>query len=201
MDAAPTKNKSSQRKKWLIRIGNILFWGFLFGILVSPGIKSWTMRMLMHTGIYNAKIEQKENSSPATSFRYEDESGVSKSTDALRGKVVFINFWASWCPPCRAEMPSLNAFYQKLKEEKDMVFLFLNEDDNIPKASAFLKKEGFQIPLMQRSTEVGSDIFTGSLPTTLILNKQGFIVYHHSGMANFGGTAFENQIKALINAP
>lgn len=157
------------------------------------------MRLIMQTGIINANIQKSRNYIAAPSFRYTDALGVTYSSDDLRGKVVFLNFWATWCPPCLAEMPSLNKLYLKFKSEKDIVFLFLNEDDNAEKATDFLLKKGYQWPLAFRNGEIAPELFGGSLPTTVIIDKKGSLVYHHTGMADFSSEKFEMQLKDLLN--
>jgi len=112
--------------------------------------------------------------------------------------VVFINFWASWCPPCRAEMPSLENLYQKLKADDRFVFLFMNEDDDRNKAIQYLKKNHFTIPLFYLSGNVPREIFSGSLPTTVILDKEGKIVLKHQGMAGYDTEDFIRQLKELL---
>lgn len=187
-----------KKKKWMYRIWNILFFGFLAGILLSPTLKVWTMRLMMHTGLFDATIENTQNGKKATPFGFTDEAGKLHHSSDLQGKVVFINFWASWCPPCRAEMPSLNKLFLKFKDKDGLIFLFLNEDDNLEKAKAFLSKNGYQLPIASRNGEISSEIFKGSLPTTLIINKEGDIVYHHTGMADFSASSFETQLNSLI---
>ncbi len=129
---------------------------------------------------------------------FRDANGVASSTAELEGKVVFINFWATWCPPCVAEMPGMNAMYNQLRGDDRFVFLFINEDDNPEKAKNFLKDKGYSMPLFTRGGNVPAGIYSGTLPTTVVLNKTGSVVYKHEGFANYNSSEFIEQLKALL---
>jgi thiol-disulfide isomerase/thioredoxin len=178
----------------------ILLGGFVLVLIVSPDAKSWVMQQLVSVGLFKAEIKKDgiENLPENASFSFTDASGKLATTTDLKGKVVFINFWASWCPPCRAEMPSLNELYKKLKDDNRFVFLFINEDDDKTKAIEYLKKNGFAIPLYSRAGDVPSEIFSGTLPTTIVLNKDGRIVMNHTGMAGYNTDGFLKQLKELL---
>lgn len=152
----------------------------------------------MSTGLFNAKIktEQTATISSAASFSVTAADGKIITSDSLKGKVVLINFWASWCPPCRAEMPSLNKLYNDLKDDDHFVFLFINEDEHIENAKNFISKNNYSIPLYFR-LNVPTEIFSGTLPTTLVLNNQGKVVLKHEGMASYDSESFINQLKKL----
>lgn len=126
-------------KKIVKNVTNVLFVALLLLLVFSSGAKAWFLKQLLSVGLFKAEIKKEAvtTKSPDISFSYQDANGKILSTNELKGKVVFINFWATWCPPCRAEMPSLNELYNKLKGDDHFVFLFLNEDDNIEKANFF----------------------------------------------------------------
>lgn len=178
----------------------ILLGGFLLVMILSPDAKSWLLQQLVSAGLFKAEIKEGgiEDAPENASFSFADASGKLATTADLKGKVVFINFWASWCPPCRAEMPSLNDLYEKLKNDNRFVFLFINEDDDKAKATGYLKKNSFTIPLYSRTGDVPSEIFSGTLPTTIVLNKDGRIVMNHSGMADYNTDSFIQQLNALL---
>jgi len=173
---------------------------FVTILIVSPNAKSWVMQQMLLTGLFNADIKKGSISDTTsnTSFNFTNAQGVSASTASLKGKVVFINFWASWCPPCRAEMPSLNALYKKLKDDNRFVFLFINEEDDKLKAAQFLDHHGFDIPLFGRLGYVSPEIFNGVLPSTIVLDKQGKIVLQHRGMADYNTDNFVKQLKEQL---
>jgi thiol-disulfide isomerase/thioredoxin len=178
----------------------ILMIAVLLLITISPVAKAWLLRQLVSIGLFKADIKKDgiENKPAAAPFNYTNSVGVTASTASLKGKVVFINFWASWCPPCRAEMPSILALYQQLKQDDRFVFLFINEDDDSTKAIQYLKNNNYNLPLCYRSGTIPAEMFSGSLPTTLVINKAGKIVLKHEGMAGYDTEKFINQLKELL---
>lgn len=183
------------KKNW----PNALILVILAILLFSPVAKSWLLEQLIKTGLFNTEIKKDihEDFASNADFSYTDSSGIATSTKTLRGKVIFINFWASWCPPCRAEMSSLNKLYLKLKNEKDIVFLFINEDEDKRKGIDHLNKNNFSIPFYSEKGDVPNEIFGGSLPTTVILNRDGKVVLKHEGMAGYNTDNFIQQLKSL----
>lgn len=179
----------------------ILISGFLLILIFSPNAKSWLLQQLVSVGLFKAEIKKSgaNDTSPENAvFSFTDSAGKTVTTAGLKGKVVFINFWASWCPPCRAEMPSLNELYNKLKDDRRFVFLFINEDEDKLKAVHYLENSHFTIPLFNVSGDVPNEIFSGTLPTTIVINKEGKIVFKHEGMAGYNTDAFIKQLKELL---
>lgn len=160
------------------------------------------MKQLVFVGLFKAEIKKgpqvKNLPQAGLSFSFSDANGKKMSTADLRGKVVFINFWATWCPPCRAEMPSLNALYNKFKDDDRFVFLFINEDENFSKPKKYLQNNGFDIPIASRVGSAPSSIFSGTLPTTVVLDKEGNVVLKHEGMAGYNTSDFIQQLKDLL---
>jgi thiol-disulfide isomerase/thioredoxin len=156
----------------------IILAGFVLVLFIHPEAKGWVLQKLVGVGLFNAnlKTEALQDLPETAAFLYTNEAGSISTTADLKGKVVFINFWASWCPPCQAEMPSIEALYKKLEKDDRIVFLFMNEDEDKQKAKAFLEKHDYTIPLFSRVGAVPNEIFSGSLPTTIVMNKEGKIV-------------------------
>lgn len=167
---------------------------------VSPDAKAWVLTRLMSIGLFRAEIDQQPPAGHSViDFTFNDDNGGQVHTSSLRGKVVFINFWASWCPPCRAEFPSIEKLYARLKDNPNVFFLTLNEDSDSAAAKAYLRKENFSIPLYKSLGDVPSSIYSGTLPTTVVLDKTGKVRLHKEGFANYGTDKFLQQIQGLIN--
>lgn len=179
--------------------GNFIFVGLLLLVFFNTGAKAWVLRQLMTVGLFSANIKKDQpGTNGVAHFSYRDESGRAYSTSDLRGKVVFINFWATWCPPCVAEMPSLNDLYNQFRDDDQIAFLFINEDDNAEKATTFLKSKGYSIPVFMSTQSIPAEIYTGTLPTTVVINKEGKIIFKHEGLANYNSSEFIKQLKALL---
>lgn len=98
-----------------------------------------------------------------------------------KGKVVFLNFWASWCPPCKAEMPELNEFSKELSKGNEAILLTINLTDGgretVEKANRYIRDNGFSMNvLLDTEGKAGNDYHIASIPSTFIIDKDGFIV-------------------------
>ncbi len=191
-------------KKWLRNNwGTAIMLLFFLLLLVSPNFKTWVMRQIISTGIMNAKVEKKEavssSKTPVEYFMVMDNSGNTINTSDLKGKVVFMNFWASWCPPCRAEFPSIQKFYERYKDNPGVIFLTVNLDEDPGLGEAYLKKEQFTVPFLVPAGNIPSAYFSGSLPTTVVLDKNGGIRLQHAGMADYSKASFYKEIDALLD--
>ena len=115
---------------------------------------------------------------------------------AFEGKVVFVNNWASWCPPCIAEMPTIQELKGKLKGE-NIVFVMVSFDDKPDKATAFMKRKGFDFDVYFPGQNYPYP--TASIPATFILNKKGEVVSQHVGMADYSSDELANELEKLAN--
>ena len=186
-------------KRLIKRVLNYLLIAFLIFIVVSPDGKAWVLRQFISVGLFKAQIKKDavKDFPNNSSFSFTDSKGNTNNTSLMEGKIVFINFWASWCPPCRAEMPSINELYKKLQSDTNFVFLSINEDDDRSRANSYLENNHFPFPIFYTSGNVPGEIFAGTLPTTIVLNKQGKIVLKHEGLAGYSSDSFLRQLKEL----
>lgn len=184
------------RKNW----STVIMIAVLILLWVNPDAKAWVMRQMISTGLFNSKIEEKteESSLVPPNFSVKNENGEITETSQLRGKVVFINFWASWCPPCRAEFPSVQKLYDRYRSNEDMVFLTVNLDDELILGKNYLQKEKFTIPFLVPNSSIPKELYSGSIPATTILDKTGKIRMHHSGMADYSKASFYQEIEQLL---
>lgn len=112
----------------------------------------------------------------APDFQLEDNSGNKVSLSSLRGKVVMINFWATWCPPCRAEMPSMEKLNQAMAGE-DFVMLAINIEENGRTAVAeFLKNSPHSFPILYDEEGVVQKLYgVYKFPESFVIRKDGII--------------------------
>ena len=102
----------------------------------------------------------------------------------LKGKKVFVNLWASWCPPCKAEMPSIAALYNKLDKNK-IVFVLLSVDEKFQSPLDFMNKNNLNLPVYF-PTQPLPDLFnTGGIPVTFIFNEKGELIKQNNGVEDY----------------
>ncbi|MEJ5106816.1 TlpA family protein disulfide reductase [Chryseobacterium sp. MYb328] len=190
-------------KKWMrAHWSTVIMTVLLIIVLISPDAKAWLMRQVASTGILNSSIsesvEKSGNKAAYTGLMLKNEDGILIDPSPLKNKVVFINFWASWCPPCRAEFPSVEKLYNKYKTHPDMVFLTVNLDDNPSLGKAYLKEKGFTVPFITPAGTIPGELYNGSLPTTVVLDKKGEVRLHHTGVADYSKDSFYQEIDLLL---
>ena len=117
----------------------------------------------------------------------------------LKGKIIFLNFWATWCPPCSAEMPSINKLYTQFKDDKNVVFIFADADGDFVKSSRFMADHKYAMPVYKVESEIPEKVFAGALPTTVIFDKEGRLSFKHEGVANYADKKIVDFLNKLKN--
>ncbi|GGH11215.1 TlpA family protein disulfide reductase [Pedobacter zeae] len=182
-------------------IFNALFVIFLLVIVFVPGAKAFFIRGLMEIGFYKPDIEApKEHVAELNGIRFKDAKGNLVDLGDLKGKVIFLNFWATWCPPCRAEMPSVNKLYNQFKDDTDIVFIFADADGDFARSGKFMSDRKYEMPIYKVQSDIPEKVFAGALPTTVIFDKQGRLSFKHEGVANYADPKVIDFIKKLKNS-
>ncbi len=139
---------------------------------------------------------------PAPSFSLTLFDGSVLRLEDLRGKVVFLNFWASWCPPCRAEARMLEAAWRKYREQ-GVIFVGMNIQDKEEDARAFLEEFGITYPNgIDRGSRIAIGYGVWGLPETFFLDREGRITYKHVGAMGWGTitTKLEEARQGVVSA-
>lgn len=152
------------------RLTRVLLAMALVGILI------W-LAVMVRTGLAffsNGSPTQEEH--PEIDFTLKDLSGASVSLSSLRGKVILVNFWATWCSPCKDEMPLLQQYYATHKEE-DFVLLGVNVSDDAEDAQAYITQTGYTFPVWSDpSGSVLIQLNMNGLPASLVVDARGKLV-------------------------
>lgn len=185
--------------KFLKKNGSTAFIFLLLLILLFvPDAKAMLMQGLMKVGLFSPKIEQTEKTvTDLSGIVFSNGQGERVDLGNLTGKVIFINFWATWCPPCRAEMPGLSNLYQKFKNDKEVVFLFVDADGDLKKSAKYMQKNNYTMPIFKTESNIPSKIFESTLPTTVIFDKLGRLSFKHEGMADYSEQKFVDFLNKL----
>ena len=208
-----TKNKFSFQ--------NIPGWVYtliIFGFFYLSGLHTEAIgqvqRVLLATGIMQPDLPDipasrySVNKSPETEavpeamlandFLLQDLKGNTVKFSSLKNKVIFMNIWATWCPPCVAEMPGIQKLYEKVKGEKDIAFVMLSVDQNgMEKVKKFVAKKGYTFPVYLPASNLPAAFQTQTIPTTFILGKDGKVATRHDGMADYDTREVKDYLTKL----
>lgn len=175
---------------------NLLLIGLVLLLATNPAAKATVLRTLMGAGLFKAHAGKTTVAEPLPGMIFTDVAGNRLLTASLKGKVIFLNFWAGWCPPCIAEMPGINELYKRFSTEEGVVFIMVDADSDLYAAERFLRGHDYSLPVY-RAAEVPANVFGGTLPTTLVIDKKGNIVFRETGTANYNTPAFMDFLHAL----
>jgi thiol-disulfide isomerase/thioredoxin len=132
------------------------------------------------------------------SFTVKDLDNRKISFDRFKGKVLFIKVWATWCGPCRAEMPTIQALYERVKNNDiEFVMLSIDEDKDFNRVKKFVEKNGYTFPVFMPSGKLPEQLWVPSIPTTFIVDKAGNVVRKKTGMTNFNTGAYVKLLEDL----
>jgi thiol-disulfide isomerase/thioredoxin len=124
--------------------------------------------------------------------------GGEQRLSGLKGQVVFLNFWATWCPPCRAEMPAMEALYRRFKDN-GLAMLAVDSGEKEAAVSAFIKRNGFSYPVALDSAGRVSAVYAvQAIPTTYIIDRGGLIVSRVTGSLRWDDPAVIKAFEELL---
>lgn len=178
--------------EWIILIS-------VFGIIYLAGwhteVIGRIQQIVLATGIIQPSIVVEEKTA-SYDFVLESMDGSTIPFDSFKGEVVFVNFWATWCPPCVAEMPDIHTLYKDQKDQVRFVMISLDQDED--KARRFVAKKAFEFPIYFLRSPLPSTYNTHSIPTTYVLDKEGKIKVENHGMAKYNTDSFRQLLTELF---
>lgn len=190
----------------------------LFGVLYLTGLHTEAIgqvqRLLLATGIRNADVPEpvaasesemsaEEPSSGASAmagagFRMTDLDGKKVEFESLKGKVIFLNIWATWCPPCIAEMPNIQRLYEKIGSDK-IVFVMLSVDEGgTEKIKQFINRKGYTFPVYMPASTFPKEFYDNVVPRTFIISPEGEIVAKQEGMADYDTPEVREFLQSMV---
>ncbi|WP_413512181.1 TlpA family protein disulfide reductase [Myroides odoratus] len=189
-------NKGEKKRKgW---IGNLIFILILCVLLFTPlgtTFKVWVNRLVA----MSPSLEKQEDVEQVSldGWTLLDEDGQVLDMASIKGRVVVLNFWATWCPPCIAEKPSFQALYDDYKDK--VVFLFVTTD-SLDKVQTFKEKNGYTLPTYFQQDAPPALLYSSSLPASYVIDKKGNIVVKKFRAADWNSSKFRVTLDELIQA-
>ncbi len=135
---------------------------------------------------------------PAPDFTLRSNSGKNLKLSEYRGQVVMINFWATWCAPCRQELPHLNRLYEQYRKAGFML-LGVNVDDNVKAAQAMTEHLRVRFPVLyDTAKQVSKRYDVDAMPMTLIVDRDGKVQYLHRGYRSGVERDYETRLREIL---
>jgi thiol-disulfide isomerase/thioredoxin len=159
-----------------------------------------TQHAALSTGLMNASIPMADKNQENFDFGFtlKDSLGNRFNADQFKGKVIFLNVWATWCGPCRAEMPAIHKLYNKVKDDRIIfIMLSIDKDHAAQKVQAYVRKNKYTFPVYMPSGYLTEQLNVPSIPTTFVISKEGKIVMKEVGTKNYNTNKFMKFLNEL----
>ena len=205
-----TKDTSDNSKSGFKR--TLLEWGAIaavFAILYVTGLHTQVLgtmqRAMLWTGLFDAEGQHiTTTEGPILSdtdfqFQLATPDGNQKSLREFKGDVLFVNVWASWCPPCVAEMPTIETLYDNVGDNDNIKFLLISLDEKQEKATSFMKNSNFSMPYYFPLSAMPTVFQSPYIPSTYVVSKEGQIIYKQEGIADYSSNSFRNWLIKQTN--
>ncbi|MBC6906481.1 TlpA family protein disulfide reductase [Saccharophagus sp. K07] len=152
----------------------------------------------LFAAIFSLSLQAKELSGPAPDFTLTALDGSKVKLSDLKGQVVMLNFWASWCGPCRQEMPLLNDIYASYKKA-GFVLLGINVDEIVDDAKDFMNKTPVNFPVLLDSDGKVAGLYKNqAMPSSYFIDRKGNLVHLHQGYKPGEEAEYKKVIKKLL---
>jgi thiol-disulfide isomerase/thioredoxin len=188
------------QRKSKLGIGIDIAVGILIVLVLIPGTRKEILPIILRQTLFihqpspvHTPVQLTDR---AKQWKLKDASGVVHKIEDFKGKPVFINLWATWCPPCIAEMPELQKLYSAYGDKVQFLFIS-HEKQNV--VSTFLTQKGYNLPTFVALDHYPAQLSSQSIPSTFILNKKGELVLAKKGVAKWYGNKSKILLEALIN--
>lgn len=191
--------------RYLRPVGPWVFYIALFLALRYTGalgsISTVAQSALFKTGVMDASPELAAADASKKfdyNFSLYDAEGNKVDMASFKGKTIFINLWATWCGPCRVEMPSIQNLYNAVDKEKvAFVMLALDQKDPFNKVNEYIRDKQFSFPVYFPASSLPEMLQVRSIPTTFVISPEGTVVHRHMGTANYDTDEFKSFLKKL----
>ncbi|MDR8393150.1 TlpA family protein disulfide reductase [Aliifodinibius sp. S!AR15-10] len=207
MDQEKNSSKDKSQSKWFGK-RDLVEWGVILALGVVLYATGWhtevagrLQQVVLWTGLIQPETELPKSEQVPAGLNMDLLSfeGEPVSLAAFKGKVIFLNYWATWCPPCIAEMPNIQSLYEEYKDSQKIAFVMVSVDEDAEKAEAFIARKEFTFPVYHLAGPRPGSLQSTVLPTTFVINRQGKIVAKKSGMASYNTSQFKSFLEKIMH--
>ncbi len=190
-----------KEKKLFDKVSDLVFVLLIIALMIPPSRTAImvSVKRVIAFAPRAIKVEERVSISE-DSFHWElaDLQGQEANVTDFSGKTLFINEWATWCPPCIAEMPSIQKLYDELKDDEDVAFLLItNENKDV--VVKFIEENDYSFPVYLARSNTPQSLFSPSIPTTFLVSPEGEIVLKEVGSKKWHGEKTIELIRSLKN--
>lgn len=186
-------------KKRKFKISDIIFVVFIL-LLIIPQTRTPIQVAVnkLKVAIWSPSIEDKEDQDQVTPFQYAviDLKGKTESISVGNGKVTFISYWATWCPPCIAELPGIQELYKDYGDKVNFILLTQEEPERVQR---FIEKRGYELPIYFPKMQAPEVLQENSIPTNYVIDTTGKIIIKETGAADWNSKKIRNLLDDLIS--
>ncbi len=164
------------------------------GLLIYSPTRIWLLRQIA----FSPSVENVKDRATINDYNWQLNGLNSENINfkELKGKVVFVNFWATWCPPCRAELPMIQKLYNDYKDKVAFVFV---TNENREKVSVFFKKNNYNLPVYNSASKPPKEFLkTNSIPSSFLIDKNGSVIIEKVGAADWNSSKTRNVIDKIL---
>ena len=190
-------NRSLRNNALFLLVFGLVLYATGYHVRVYSGLKNTLIRtgIIAPRAVSAVDFEQVVlNPETLSGLQLIDEDGSRTSLGDFGQEVLLINAWASWCPPCVAEMPGLNALYESEKEE--VGFVMVTWDRTMEAARNYRDRNGYSFSIYKTEGRVPPPLKASSIPTTFVLDRKEKTLYRHTGMIAFD----DPEMKAFLQS-
>lgn len=188
------KNKEEKKESFLKKHWSNILFGIVVVLFIVPQTRTPIQVFLNKIISFSPSEISEDDRESLKNYNWVlmNEKGDDINFNQSKDKVVIINYWATWCAPCIAEMPSLQELYTEFKDDVD--FYFVTNDDP-QKVNTFMAKNDYDMPSYRQRSQAPQLLQSSSLPTTYVISKTGDIIMKKIGSANWSSDKVKNTIK------
>jgi thiol-disulfide isomerase/thioredoxin len=185
------KGQSKMAKMW-----DILFLALIIAFLFPDG-RDAMRRAILSTGIVGSVDVNADEDLTYKSGAWilQDLNGAEVQLSELKGQAIFLNFWATWCGPCKAEMPSIEALYKDMGDEVNFLIVSYEDPEVIRQ---FMNDEVYDLPVFFPKNGIPDQLKAEALPTTLVIDVEGKILHRSSGMSNWDSDSARELLRSAL---